>query len=96
MLKVIKSGGAKRPTTFDELLARLEGQAPTPGLGALIPASFQNTFYVVLVSPPPGGPGEDPDCHFPKETEGFGPIPARIRRRKLMFYVVLALSAIGL
>ena len=26
----------------------------------------------------PGGPGEGPDCHLPKEIVGFGPIPARI------------------
>jgi hypothetical protein len=26
----------------------------------------------------PGVPGEGPDCHFPKEIVGFGPIPARI------------------
>ncbi len=24
-----------------------------------------------------GVPGEGPDCHFPKEIVGFGPIPAR-------------------
>ncbi len=29
--------------------------------------------------PPPGVPGEGPDCHFPREVVGFGPIPARIR-----------------
>ena len=28
---------------------------------------------------PPGGPGAGPDCHFPLETVGFGPTPARIR-----------------
>ncbi len=27
----------------------------------------------------PGVPGEGPDCHFPKEIIGFGPIPARIQ-----------------
>ena len=36
------------------------------------PAVFKDGFYVVFVSPPPGGPGEGPDCHFPKEIVGFG------------------------
>ncbi len=29
--------------------------------------------------PPPGGPGEGPDCHLPEEIVVFGSIPARIR-----------------
>ncbi len=36
-----------------------------------------------------GVPGEGPDCHFPKEIIGFGPIPTRIHN-KLIF--ILALS----
>ncbi len=36
-----------------------------------------------------GVPGEGPDCHFPKEIIGFGPIPARILK---MLIFILALS----
>jgi hypothetical protein len=42
---------------------------------------FQLFLIFVLVPPPPlprGVPGEGPDCHFPKEIVGFGPIPAQI------------------
>ncbi len=37
----------------------------------------------ILFWPPlfPGGPGEGPDCHVPKEIVGCGPIPARIREQ---------------
>ena len=45
----------------------------------LVPAVFEDAFYFVLVPPPPGGPGEGPDCHFPKGIVGLGRIPARIR-----------------
>ncbi len=48
-------------------------------LSLLISLLFKGVFYVVLVSPPPEGSGEGPDCHFPGEICGFGPIPARIR-----------------
>ncbi len=43
------------------------------------PAVFKDAFDFALVCPPPGGPGEGPDCHFPKEIGGFGPIPGQIR-----------------
>ncbi len=37
-------------------------------------------FNFVSWSPLPRGvPGEGPDCHFPKEIVGLGPIPAQIR-----------------
>jgi hypothetical protein len=43
------------------------------------PAVFKDAFSVFLVAPPPGGPGEVPDCHFPQEIDDlgadFGPIP---------------------
>ncbi len=42
-------------------------------------AVLQVIFIFVIPPPPPGGPGEGPDCNFPKEIVGFGPIPARIR-----------------
>ncbi len=32
-----------------------------------------------LAPPPPGGPGEDPDCYFPEEIHNVAPISARIR-----------------
>ena len=48
-------------------------------LALLTPAVFKDDLYFVLVHPPPGGPGEGPDCRFPNEIVGFGPIPARIR-----------------
>ncbi len=47
-------------------------------MAMIFPAVFKDVFYFVLVPPPPGGPEEGPDCHFPKEIDGFGPIPARI------------------
>ncbi len=35
---------------------------------------------ILFLSPlPPGGPGEGPDCHFPREIDDFEPISARIR-----------------
>ena len=40
------------------------------------PLSF--LFFSCL--PPRGGPGEGPDCHFPKGNYDFGPNSARIRR----------------
>jgi hypothetical protein len=49
-------------------------------------------FLNLVLGPPPlprGVPGEGPDCHFPKEIVGFGPIPARIRGF-LIFIVALS------
>ncbi len=39
------------------------------------------TIFIFALGPPlpRGVPGEGPDCHFPKEIVGVGPIPARIR-----------------
>ncbi len=54
-----------------------------------------DAFYFVLVSPPPGGPGSGPDCHFPKEIEGFRPIPPRMRGGSILLIIILALSAVG-
>ncbi len=48
-------------------------------------------FFNFCLGPPlpRGVPEEGPDCHFPKEIVGFGPIPARI----LGFLIfILALS----
>jgi hypothetical protein len=42
------------------------------------PAVFKAAFAFVLGPPPPGGPGEGPKCHFPKEIDGVGPNPGRI------------------
>ncbi len=39
---------------------------------------------------PRGVPGEGPECHFPKEIIGFGPIPARILKFRIF---ILALSS---
>ena len=37
-------------------------------------------IFILVLSPlPPGVPGEGPDCHFPQDIGGLGPIPARIR-----------------
>ncbi len=45
---------------------------------------------------PPEVPGEGPDCHFPEEVKGFGPVPARIRGGQRMCLIfILALSAAG-
>ncbi len=40
---------------------------------------FKDVSDFYLGPLPWGLPGEGPDCHFPKELGGFGPIPARIR-----------------
>ncbi len=50
-----------------------------PRSGRLDLAVLKTIFNFVLRPPPPGGPGEGPDCHVPKETVGFGLIPVRIR-----------------
>ncbi len=34
---------------------------------------------MVLAPPPPGVPGEGPDCNFPSGIVGLGPFPAQIR-----------------
>ncbi len=60
----------------------------------LTPAVFKDGFDFALVSPLPGGSGEGPGCHFPKEIVLFGPIPARIRG-ETYFLFILALSAAG-
>ncbi len=39
---------------------------------------------------------EGPDCHFPPEIDGFGPIPAQIRDEPYLFVFILALSAPGM
>ncbi len=44
----------------------------------LFPAVLKTMFYLFLGPPPRGVPGEGPDCQFPWEVEGLGPIPARI------------------
>ena len=54
----------------------LYGRSREPGYD---PAVLMSTFIVFLSSLPPKGPGEGPDCHFPKEIIDFGPISARIR-----------------
>ncbi len=47
---------------------------------ALILEVRKMIFNFCLGPPIPRGvPGEGPDCHFPKELVGVGPIPARIR-----------------
>ena len=46
------------------------------------------TSFVFFSCPPPlprGVPGEGPDCHFPKDIAGFGPIPARFRIFLILF-----------
>ncbi len=41
---------------------------------------YLKTLFILFLSPLAlGGPGDGPDCHFPKEIVGVGPIPARIR-----------------
>jgi hypothetical protein len=42
---------------------------------------YLRTLFNCFLSPlPPGGPGEGPDCHFPKEIYDLGPNSAQIRR----------------
>ncbi len=37
---------------------------------------YLRTLFDFVLSPlPPGGPGEDPDCHFRKEIVDSGPDP---------------------
>ncbi len=59
---------------------------PSRGSMGREPPQFKSGDLVVLKTicyfpPSPGGvPGEGPDCHFPTEIMGFGPMPGRIRR----------------
>ncbi len=53
--------------------------AAPSGPPSIILAVIKDAFDFVLVSPPPWGPGDGPDCNFPKEIGCLGPIPARIR-----------------
>ncbi len=48
--------------------------------------------FIFVLGPalPRGVPGEGPECHFPKEIVGFGPLPARFRGFAIC---ILALSA---
>ncbi len=55
-------------------------------VGRPSPAVFKDVVHVVGVSPPPGGSGERPDCHFPEEIESVGPIPAPIRGTLLLIF----------
>ena len=50
-------------------------------------------IFILFLGPPlpRGVPGEGPDCHFPKEIIGFGPIPARILKF-LIFILALHLG----
>ncbi len=55
--------------------------AAAVSLSAFVPAVDLSTLFMLFLSPlPPGGPGEGPDCPFPKEIVRFGPFPARLRR----------------
>ena len=73
----IKEG--KRPScfcwTFSGLICDRNARFPF-----LKGGTRPSVFYFSLVSPPGGGPGEGPDCHFPKGNYDFGPNSARIRR----------------
>ncbi len=42
-------------------------------------AVLKTILNFILGPIPRGLPGEGPDCQFPQEIMGFGPIPARIR-----------------
>ena len=66
---------------------------PLSGSRRLYLAVLKAIFDFVLGPPlPPGGPGEGPDCHFPKEIEGFwadsGPDPGS----NIFLIFILALS----
>ncbi len=43
------------------------------------PAVFQDALYFVLLSPPPGGSGEGPDCHLSAGIDDCDPVPTQIR-----------------
>ena len=56
------------------------GMGLWPGYPVHTSQLYLRTLFNLFLSPlPPGGPGEGPDCHFPMEIGGVGPIPARIR-----------------
>ncbi len=62
-----------------------------PISGSVLFLDVLKIIFTFCLGPPlpRGVPGEGPDCHFPKEIVGFGPIPARI----LGFLIfILALS----
>jgi hypothetical protein len=60
------------------------------------PAVFKDAFYFVLVSPPPGGPGEGPDCRFPLKIDDCLPVPAWIRRAMCFLLLFLPQAQLGL
>ncbi len=57
--------------------------------GQAVPQLYLPTFFILFLSPPPpGGPGEGPDCQVRKVIVGFGPIPVRIRVGNLLFILI--------
>ena len=74
---------------FKDRKSVMLGVWPAPGVADwtttkikpnLIYLDVLKIIYNFVLGPPlpRGVPGEGPDCHFPKEIVGFGPIPARI------------------
>ncbi len=61
--------------------------------------TVRKLFNLLLPPLPPGGPGEGPDGHFPKEIGDFGPSSARIRGAFIFnfhFDIILQLGTVGL
>ncbi len=59
------------------------GQSAWQNIRAQWPGHFPavwKAFKTICCPPSPGGLGEGPDCHFLKEIDDFGSIPARIWR----------------
>ncbi len=47
-------------------------QKADPGTGSMIPVVLKCCFlFLSLAPPPPGVPGEAPDCHYPQEIGEF-------------------------
>ncbi len=69
-----------------QILTRNQGGVWGPGEGEAmhrcpIPTHlYLRMLFMLFLTPLPRGPAKGPDCHFPNEIEGLGPIPARIRR----------------
>ena len=85
---------APETTALQTLRFRCVGQRVHRG--ATFTQLYLRTCFILFLSPPRGCPGEGPDCHFPKEIVGFGPIPARIRGEPHLVIFILALSAAGI
>ncbi len=89
MIRGASWGGAATQTP-----PHIGGFPPDPRWGDCRPPAqvYLRTLFILFFSTfPPGDPGEGPDCNFPEEAVGLGPIPSRIRVGETYFLLLLEL-----